>query len=107
MYSNFKTSTNVAPSVLQTGSQQQFHLYHSVDFFEKRLTPVDYRRMVQQVIDQVPGDILIEGGSVFYLKYLFKDGSDNYGDTQWEAAKQEASEILATKSTWEEKYCSH
>ena len=103
MYSNFKVSTNVAQNVLQSSNRQKYHLYHSVDIFEKRLSPVDYRRMVQEVIDRTPGDILIEGGSVFYLKYLFKDGSDNFDDSRWEESKLKASQLLASKSTWEEK----
>jgi tRNA A37 N6-isopentenylltransferase MiaA len=102
MYSNFKTCTNVSPKVFQ--NNDRFFLYHSVDFFEKRLTPVDYRKMVQEVINKVPGDILIEGGSIFYLKYLFKDGADNFDDEQWNKAKDKANQLLASKTDWADKY---
>lgn len=59
--------------------------------------------MVQEVINSVEGDILIEGGSVFYLKYLFKDGADNFDDEKWNKAREQASKLLEGREGWDQK----
>ena len=63
-----------------------------------------FKKSVQEIIADRYGIGLIEGGSVFYLKYLLKDIEDSYTDSQWNYVKKEVEEkYFKNNWTWDKK----
>lgn len=46
---------------------------------------------------------LVEGGSVFYIKYLFKDCEDTFEEDNWNESKGQAKQLASACNNWEEK----
>ena len=40
--------------------------------------------------------VVIEGGSVFYLKHLFKDAETNFDEPLWAQSRRRAAQLLAS-----------
>lgn len=102
MYKNFRISSNIS-----TPFQLNYHLIESFDPLSRpaSLSPIIYKekclKLIEEIIqkDKIP---VVEGGSLFYLRYLLFDSGFDLPDQDWKRVYEEGSKLISkADGNWE------